>query len=279
MTQLPALYVDPSSIVDPATVPGLRYNRTTWWYEAPKGPLPCPLCGKPQTWHVPVDRRLRVRPRPAGQPAGPEDAPNATALQVAAAGASTDPPPGWAYVECGYCLSDLVIYLRPFAGLPAPPALVEINTIMLNYSAVQYRLSDDPHTRKPRWRTATVTTQHDGTTLDLSVFLHPTDAEHRQVIDAHAQHVEYRISDAPDGSARWRLAMIADRLADGALDLTVHYSKSDQAITGRAFDRRKATEGEAIGCWRHSDLSLQTNLAIRRAARGANVGCWLPTSS
>ena len=68
---------------------------------------------------------------------------------------------------------------------------------MLNYSAVQYRLSDDPHTRKPRWRTATVTTQHDGTTLDLSVFLHPTDAEHRQVIDAHAQHVEYRISDAP----------------------------------------------------------------------------------
>ena len=40
MTQLPALYVDPSSIVDPATVPGLRYNRTTWWYEAPKGRSP-----------------------------------------------------------------------------------------------------------------------------------------------------------------------------------------------------------------------------------------------
>ena len=40
MTQLPALYVDPSSIVDPATVPGLRYNRTTWWYEAPQGAAP-----------------------------------------------------------------------------------------------------------------------------------------------------------------------------------------------------------------------------------------------
>ena len=124
-----------------------------------------------------------------------------------------------------------------------------------------------------------VTTQHDGSTLDLSVFLHPSDAEHRDFIDKAAQHVEYRISDSPDGKPQWRLAMVAGRLADGALDLTVHYSKADQAVTGRAFDRRKAVEGDKIGNWRHPVTNIQTNLSIRRASRGANVGCWLPTSS
>ena len=279
MTQLPAVYADPANIVDPATVPGLKFNRTTWWYEPPKGPLPCPICGKPQVWHIDVDRRLRVRPKPAGQPAGPEDAPNATSLELAAAAASIDPPPGFTYAECGYCYSDLILYLCPIAGLPAPPALVRINQIMLNYSAVQYRLTDDPNTRKPRWRTAMVTTQHDGLVLDLSVFLHPNDAEHREFIDKSAQHVMLRISDSPDGKEQWRLAMIADRLPDGSLDLTVHYSKSDQAITGRAFDRRKAVQGSKIGNWKHTATSVQTTLAIKRAERGANVGNWLPTSS
>ena len=278
MTHLPVVYADPEDIVDPETVPGLRYNRTTWWYDAPTGLLPCPLCGKPQRWHIPIDRRLRVRPNPSPQPTAPEDAPTPTALQIAASSASADPPPGFTYVECGYCLSDLVLYLRPLAGLPAPPALVEINTIMLNYSAVQYRLADDINTKKPRWRTALVTTQHDGTKLDLSVLLHPSDPEHRQLVDANAQHCEYRISDSPSGEPRWRLAMIADRLDDG-LDLTVHYSKVDQAVTGRAFDRKRAVEGDEVGCWRHSQVNVQTTLSIRRADRGATVGCWLPTSS
>ena len=34
MTHLPVVYADPEDIIDPETVPGLRYNRTTWWYEA-----------------------------------------------------------------------------------------------------------------------------------------------------------------------------------------------------------------------------------------------------
>ena len=270
MTQLPVPYVDPRSIVDPDTVPGLRYDRLKWWYDTPKGLIACPLCGKPQRWEIDVRRYLRVRPRPAGS--GDASPPSDKPQEI-------DPPPGWGYVECGYCLGDLVLYLLPIAGLPSPPGLVEIQTIMLNYSAVQYRLSDDTNTRKPRWRTALVTSQHDGTHLDLSVLLHPSDPEHRQLINAGAQHVQYRIADGPDGSPRWRMAMIADRLQDGALDLTVHYSKQDQAITGRAFDRRRSVEGTDIGCWRHSVVNVQTTLTIRRSSRGSAVGGWLPTSS
>ena len=268
-------------IPDPSTLDGLRYNRTSWWYEMPSGPLPCPLCGKPQHWTLPVDRYLRVRPRrPAVRPLDdPQDVPDPASLVDDRQRAAARPPPGWGYLVCGYCSGQLVLVLRPLPGLPSPPVILELSAVMLNYSAVQYRLTDDPNTRRPRWRTALVTTQHDGVSVDLSVLLHPTDPEHRELIAASSRHVEYRLDDGPDGAQRWRLAMVADRLEDGRLDLTVHYSAEDQTTVGRAFDRRQASPGDGVGCWRPSATTFQTTLTVSRSRRGDAVGCWLPVSS
>lgn len=241
-------------MIDLATIPGLRVGARLLSYDMPGHPIPCVLCGKPQVWWLPVDRFRRIRHGP-----------------------DTEPPPGWGYCVCGYCGGLLALVLRPLPGLPNPPHLMELHAMMLRHSAVQYRLADDTNSREPRWRSAVVTKQRPGGALDLQVTLHSTDPEHRELMLHAARAVQYRLPDM-GGAERWRTALVADvPHADGALDLTVHYSAADQQTTGRAFERMIGVkQGDQVGQWRHSALSFTVSLRVENAARGTGIGQWLP---
>lgn len=267
----------------PTHDPYLRRSTAAFWYDMPGGPRPCAVCGYEQTWALPVDRYLSTPPRLVGPVLRDVlDVPDSEDPPPPPAPAAWHPPPGWGHVFCRLCGAHLVLVLRqmPAIGLLNPPALLEISTVRLNFSTVQYRLPDQPSSGAERWRTALVTRQHDRRTLDLQVTLIPDDPEYHQQLLAGLRMVEVRLEDH-DGAERWRAAVIAGRSGDaGALNLTAHYDPSDPEAAARGWVRlNDAIRGDAVGQWRYPSQNLTAHLQVARAETGQRHGQWLPINN
>ena len=250
-------------------------------YRMPARPLACPCCGYRQVWEMPVSRYLSTPPPATGpSTADPTELPERP--DEPPPPALWSPPPGWGLVFCRLCGALCVLVLRkmPDIGLLSPPALLELSTVRLSYSVVQYRLPDHPSSGEERWRLALVAAQHDRRTLDLAVRLVPSDPEYHEQLLSTLRLVELRLDDV-DGAERWRPALVAGRPGEGgALNLTVTLDPTDPEGARRGFDRRvEAIRGDQPGQWRYPNPAVVVERPVLRAGHGQRHGQWLPINN
>lgn len=243
-------------------------------YEMPSRPTPCPLCNHKQWWELPPDRYVRRKPPPPPSPRH-----GALSTDPIEPPARPGPPPGWGLVICRQCNGVLVLVLRPMPGIPHVPCLVEIESAMLNFATVQFRLEDDARNGAHRWRCADVIRQQDRNTLDLSVKLHPSDPEALSALLVGVGLVEVRIDDHPETSEpRWRRAIVGSIVNPRQINATAHLLAHDPE--GQGFKRYDGTTaGIDVGQWRHLAMPLQVCQPRDRATRGTSPGQWQPINN
>lgn len=260
--------------------PGLIVTEHAMQYRPPGGPMDCIVCGTRQTWWLPPSRYLSRRPPPTA-PRQPDPTALPDRPDVPPEPVLWSPPPGWSLVQCRMCAATLFLTLRrmPSIGVFNPPALVEVSTVRLNFSTVQYRLPDAIQDGAERWRLAFVRRQHSRSSLDLLVVLDASDPEYHAAIVDGLQMVQVRIPDA-GGSERWRNAVVSGRGENDALNLTLHYDAADPEAQQRGWKRLPdAIRGEGVGQWRYPPLAFAVHHAVERAASGQRIGQWLPVNN